>query len=260
MPQPCPWPFYVAFFDHRHQPFVPAIPRQTKYWQLLATAGYPPFQQAYGHRGLPVCFTRASPPEYAATSVELDEVCPTKLDMAALIQLAHAIDYPDVHILTHMAQCLRSKAAFLRLFNQGSFHPGAGRASHLSQTVVNQMIQWGLLNLDTHPAFYCRCFLVLKANNVNKARLIMDSTPHNKLIDCPWRCKLTKIPVVIALVLSWSAQFFNTARVIRGTAFLWLPLKGVQRIQSSALRVYTQTGSGGVVIHGLPSNLSYGQY
>jgi len=49
--------------------------------------------------------------------------------------------------------------------------------------------------------------MVLKANKPNLARLIMDCTPLNDCIDCPWRCRLAKIPTVVHMLLTWKYAF-----------------------------------------------------
>ena len=264
--RPCPWPFYVAWIDSRPNPLHISSNHNIKYWQLLASAGYPPMPHAYGKGLLPRCYTRVTPPDFCSGSVVLDQVCTTRLDMDALILLGHHIHYPYVDVLTHMCWCLRSKAAFLALFNKAPFQPGAGRSSSLSSVVINQLLQWQLVQLDLNPSFYCKCFLVLKAHKQNLARLIMDCTPHNDCIECPWRCRLDKIPTVISLILTWNHSFqmdfqsyyFQYAVGAEVQPFFGLRQPGIrggltvlpQGFGPSAS--IAQTGSG-VIIHGLPA-------
>ena len=265
-PLPCPWPFYVAWIDHRPSSCHIHDPPHTKYWQLLATAGYPPIPHGYGKGLLPKCYTRANPPDFCSSSVLLDEVCSQRLDLDALISLGHHLNYPHIDTLRHMALCLRSKASFLGLFNRAPFKPGAGRASRLSNTVVNQMLQWQLLRLDINPAFYCRCFLVLKANKPNLARLISDCTPLNNCIDCPWRCRLAKIPNVTTLILSWKyaalldfqSYYFQYAVGAEVQPFFGFRQPGTRGCITVLPQGFgpsasiAQTGSG-VIIHDLPA-------
>ena len=203
-PRPCPWAFYIGWLDFTEKSLTSV---QRQYYQLLASANYPPLPPsatAYGQPQLPKCYKHLIEHATPSSPVFLAPVATTRIDYTAVLGLAAELKFPELDTLHHMYSCLNSRAAFNALFTANRPPPGAGFPSRLPASVIQDAIKYGIINTKVRPCFYMKCFLVPKADPSEGGRLIQDDTPVNQQITLPWKCNLMHTATMIRFILSFS--------------------------------------------------------
>ena len=99
---PCPWPFSIAFVDFRVHSVPQFSPPPSRYWKLVAGAGYPPIVPGYGALVLPKPYRKSVPSQPGRQITTIAPVSSTTLDYTALVALAHSLHFPkNSHLEAH---------------------------------------------------------------------------------------------------------------------------------------------------------------